>query len=339
MKLKILIYDIGCEGSGIIYPLKVAFENIGHEVEMFDWRQFRYSYKNLSLSNRIKDRLLFDIVAYKINMRIKEIIIRNSFDVFLVVRGDYVYPETILFAKTKIAKVFNWNSDDIFNKLNTSKHILNSFDKFDVHFSPRPHLKDEYMAKGAKSFKELQWYYRPGLLYPETYIGKSQNPNSISFVGAWSERRESFFDCLNDKELKICGWGWDKRKKVDAFKKWSFSGEISMTAMMELFYNTKVNVNILTKENRDSTNLRNFEIPAAGAFQLSERSEAILELFEEDKEIVCFESAEELVSKCKFYLANDTARNRIAMAGYKRLIQGNNSLMDRAREIINAVKD
>ena len=58
--------------------------------------------------------------------------------------------------------------------------------------------------------------------------------------------------------------------------------------MLSIFASTKININLLTVENRDSTNLRNYEIPASHGFQLSERSDKIKMQFEEDEEIVLF---------------------------------------------------
>lgn len=335
MRLKILIYDIGCEGSGITYPLKVAFENIGHDVEMFDWTKFLYTCKNANLTNRIRDRIFFNLIAYNINKAIKSLVTQKRFDLFLVLRGDHIFPETISFAKKTIPSVVNWNSDDIFNKLNNSKYILESFDKYDIHFSPRPHLKEEYLFRGAKAFQELKWYYRLGLLYPESKVGKFEFANSVCFVGAWSKRREYFLSSLNSCDLKVCGWGWNKTKKPNT--NWDVSAGIPIKDMMSLFANTKININILTKENRDTTNLRNYEIPAAGAFQLSERSDAILDMYKEDEEIVCFDNQEELISKCKYYLENDSLRNKIAIAGYNKLILGENSLIHRVKQIVEIV--
>jgi len=106
-----------------------------------------------------------------------------------------------------------------------------------------------------------------------------------------------------------------------------------MADMMGIFARTKINVNILTHENRDTTNFRNFEIPAAGAFQLSERSNEILGLFAEEKEIACFGSREELRSACERYINDDTSREGVAIAGYNRLVNGNHGIVDRARQI------
>jgi len=51
---------------------------------------------------------------------------------------------------------------------------------------------------------------------------------------------------------------------------------------------------------------------------LAERTEAHQALFAEDEEAVYFDTIEELLEKAAFYLANDTARQRVAAAGHNR---------------------
>lgn len=107
--------------------------------------------------------------------------------------------------------------------------------------------------------------------------------------------------------------------------------------MMSLFSKSKININIFTIENRDRTNLRNFDISVAGGFQISERSEDLLSIFEEDQEIVCFSSIDELHSKSVYYLKKDSIREKIALAGYNKITNGNNTLLDRVNKIIEIV--
>ena len=44
------------------------------------------------------------------------------------------------------------------------------------------------------------------------------------------------------------------------------------------------------------------------------------ELFEEDKEIVMFKTPEELVEKSGYYLSHDEEREKIAKAGYEKVL-------------------
>jgi len=64
--------------------------------------------------------------------------------------------------------------------------------------------------------------------------------------------------------------------------------------------------------------LRDFEAPMSGAFYLVERFDELAEFFEPDKEIVFFESPDDLLDKVRYYLAHPEERQRIRDAGLRR---------------------
>lgn len=70
----------------------------------------------------------------------------------------------------------------------------------------------------------------------------------------------------------------------------------------------------------DAFTTRSFEIPAAGAMLLAERTVEHQELFDEDREAVFFGSSEELRDKLGYYLRNERARLAIATAGRARTL-------------------
>lgn len=332
--MKILVYDSDFASSGNIYPIKSALEQLGHTVDMFDWRMYQYSYMSSSLINRLCDRLLFFDVVKKINIDLIERLETNKYDLLLVLRGEHITSNTIEFACSRVTHVVNWNTDDLFNSLNSSKNIIQAFDKYHIHFTPRMHLKDEYIRKGAQEVKRVDWYYRPELSlndYPE----KVKHDCDIRFIGSMSDRRFSILSALSNFNCEIYGWGWKRKMFFSNFPKWKISTSIGYREMSNHFLNTRININLMTIENRDQINLRAYEIPAAGGFQLCERTEDILGVFQEDKEIVCFDSNEELISKCEYYLSNETARQNIARAGYERVLSGKHRLIDSVEQLIS----
>jgi spore maturation protein CgeB len=71
---------------------------------------------------------------------------------------------------------------------------------------------------------------------------------------------------------------------------------------------------------------------------LAERTEAHLSLYEEDREAVYFETAEELLDKVRYYLAHDETRRRIAEAGYRRATGSGYTWRDRMAECLRLLK-
>lgn len=70
----------------------------------------------------------------------------------------------------------------------------------------------------------------------------------------------------------------------------------------------------------DETTTRTFEIPACGGFMLHERTPELLDLYDEGREVACFNSAEELASKIDYYLSHPEERHAIARAGHARCV-------------------
>jgi len=172
--MKVLVYDSDFASSGNIYPIKLALEELGHEAVMFDWRKYQYTYSESSIFNRFLDRVLINNVVRKINEDLRKKIASTNFDILLVLRGEHITADTIEFAIQNVTNVVNWNTDDLFNPLNSSNNVLEAFSKYHIHFTPRTQLKNEYIEKGARNVKRVDWYYRPELAI-------NNFPESISF--------------------------------------------------------------------------------------------------------------------------------------------------------------
>jgi spore maturation protein CgeB len=81
----------------------------------------------------------------------------------------------------------------------------------------------------------------------------------------------------------------------------------------------KISINILLHCQKTGHNMRTFESPASGACTVSERTNAVLELMEDDREVVTFSSPRELREVCLRLLADDEKRASIAGAGWQRV--------------------
>jgi spore maturation protein CgeB len=338
--MKILIYGEGyCYGLPL--PLKRAMESLGHEVDIFDWTKWLYCSRRPSLKNRIIDRILLPKVAQTINSNFLFALKKNKYDFVLVIKGFHLFSATIAAAKNHVNFIVNWNPDDFFNPRNSSKYLLESFNLYDLIFTGRKHLVEEYYRKGAKKIVTHNgWFYHPGIFYPMQVSPKEMEEYGydVVFFGSWSKKRVEVLWQIKDLNITIYGAGWHKAPKSFR-KKIMFFPPIFTEKLCKVINMSKINLNMLTQENRDRTNVRNFEIPACGGFQLSEGSNEIKELFVEGEEIVCFKSPEELLLKCKYYLEHEEERKLIARKGYERLISGKHTLLDRAKEILTHVSN
>lgn len=336
--MKILIYGEGY-WFGLATPLKIAFESLGNEVDLFDWTKYLFRSKKANFTNKVLDRLLVNKVANEINNGLMEFVKQNKYDLLLVLQGKHLYSETLLFTKKYCTHVLNWNIDDFFNP-NVRTCDLNSFQHYDWILSARKHLFPEYYNKGAKNIECINWFYYPEKQHPVKVEEKEYLKwgSDLAFMGTLSKHRENTLKELDGFNLKIWGSGWHKAGKEFKNKFILMYQEAWFEEMSKVCNATKIIVDVLTAENNDTTNLKNFQIPACGGFLMSNRTDAILELFDEDKEIVCYSSFEELRSKCNYYLQNERERKKIATNAFNKVTNGNNSVLDRAIQILEIIK-
>lgn len=143
--------------------------------------------------------------------------------------------------------------------------------------------------------------------------------HEIAFVGSWSARREKFIASIADLPIEIYGPGWRKQclfkpnilKRIRGTDIW---GE----KLVRLYNESKIVLNISSWEpaNTSGLNLRILDVPATGAFLLSENSPDIANYFESSKEIETFQTAEELSLKIRHYLRQEKERETIAWNGF-----------------------
>lgn len=98
-----------------------------------------------------------------------------------------------------------------------------------------------------------------------------------------------------------------------------FPGVSPMTDALKVYYASRININITMRSIESGVPLRIFDIMSVGGFVLSNYQEEIPELFEEGKEIVTFQTPEEMIEKADYYLTHETERMRIGINGYEKV--------------------
>jgi spore maturation protein CgeB len=104
-------------------------------------------------------------------------------------------------------------------------------------------------------------------------------------------------------------------------EKWRYHRELTYYTDLPDFYPlSTINFNCTSKQMKGAVNQRIFDVPAAGAFILTDWREQLENLFEPGKEVICFRSPEEVPSLIKHYLAHPRERNKITAAARKRVL-------------------
>ncbi|MBU2551942.1 MAG: glycosyltransferase, partial [Proteobacteria bacterium] len=83
---------------------------------------------------------------------------------------------------------------------------------------------------------------------------------------------------------------------------------------------SRVNFNATSRQMKNGLNQRVFDVPACGAFVLTDHQAQIEDLFEVGREVVCYQTPEEALDLARFYLAHEGARLEIAGNGRRRVL-------------------
>lgn len=106
--------------------------------------------------------------------------------------------------------------------------------------------------------------------------------------------------------------------------------------MPYVFKCSKINLNITLRSIKNGIPLRCMDIMGAGGFLMTNYQSDFLNHFTPDVDFVYFESKEDLINKCSYYLAHDDIRMEIANNGHRKVCQFHN-YQTRLNEIFTIV--
>lgn len=107
------------------------------------------------------------------------------------------------------------------------------------------------------------------------------------------------------------------KQDADAVPKAKAKGTVDYnTEMLSVFRASKINLNFTSKGIQTGLPLRIFDIMGAGGFLITNYQTEIPEFFENGKDLVCYESKQDLLEKISYYLNHEEEREEIARNGY-----------------------
>ncbi|MDR3203701.1 MAG: glycosyltransferase [Deltaproteobacteria bacterium] len=98
-------------------------------------------------------------------------------------------------------------------------------------------------------------------------------------------------------------------------------GQLDYYRELASFYRqSEVNLNITSAQMKSGLNQRVFDVPGAGGFLLTDKREQLTELFEPEKEVVCYDNPNEAAEKASWYLKRPLEREKIVQRARRRLL-------------------
>jgi spore maturation protein CgeB len=323
-----------------------AFGSLGYDVYRFNSQvESRWEHALLKPANRlvrglgyrsreIGRSLPFARVPFKRRMLKEAAREFRPHWIFVIRAHEFVDAQLVAELKREcgVDKVVGWRVDGPLD----SPDLLEDARVYDLYFCSHRHGYDPRSDK----IHYLPVYGMDFARYRNLFVDAARPyAHELVLVGGHNTRRAQFVSQLAELPLELYGkWGKQARsnralrRRVKARGAWG-------DALLSLYNTTKVVLNITNWDPARyvALNQRVFDVPATGAFLLTDYSPELEEHYRIGEEIACFSSAEELRDKAGYYLAHDAERQAIARKGYAKALTLA-TITDRMRSVLRQLE-
>lgn len=216
---------------------------------------------------------------------------------------------------------------------------------FDYCMFPEREAEPKYLAVGANPVR-IQMAASPRFYKP--YPVSREYP--VTFVGQKYLNREEYAHYLfiNGVDVRVWGPGWRRqaspqsalslyrraRRLIGALKR-RFPEQnqlpqdrcgppLSDEELVKMYSRSYISLGFSEVQDRQTgeikrhIRLRDFEAPMSGALYFTGQQEELAEYYEIGKEIICYDTKEELLDKIRYYLSHESEAKRVREAGLRR---------------------
>lgn len=281
-------YGDASRGIGTEYDAFIpALKRLGHVVHHFEsWDRKRY--RDFA---ELNEKLLIKVDAFKP-------------EVMLTVQMGYeIWIETleIIRAGGEVATV-TWTTDDSWKYREVSRFIGPAYHAITTTYD---YILPRYRADGIKNALLTQWAVPSDWL--NAPLSYSQCRYRVSFVGTAHGDRKRTMEKLRKTGVDVAcfGHGWP-------------NGPVEMNAIPQIMRESVINLNFANSRGENQIKARNFEVPGAGGFLLTQHAPGIERYYHPGREIAVFHDFDTLVDSIRYFTAHPDERDAIAEAGFNR---------------------
>ena len=332
-----------------------SLRGMGHEVFEFRWHTYFQTriVRGVALKTpwlKFQNKYITGPVLIQINRDFIRKCRDTNPSLVFIYRGTHIFRKTLYQARLLCPKCIfvGYNNDDPFGPGQPAylwRHFLSALSEYDIVLAYRHVNIKDYIKSGARRVELLRSWFVPDRNYPveltEAQVGRFQT--EVVFVGHYEA--DGRLECLERLaeagiSFKLFGPGYEWNPALA--KSLKLRNHIPVELVWNSEYNqalagAKIALCFLSKLNRDTYTRRCFEIPAAGAMLMSEYSEDLTTMFKEGIEAEFFRSPEEMVTKIRRYLRDDSLRSQVASAGRSRLFRDGHDLDSRMKQVLGWV--
>jgi spore maturation protein CgeB len=146
--------------------------------------------------------------------------------------------------------------------------------------------------------------------------------------------------CLETlKEFNVNIYGDSAWKELLRKQNFKLFAPLNYYNELPLLYNScRINFNATSRQMKEAANQRVFDVPACGAFILTDYQKSLDELFDVGKEMIVYRDKSEIPGLVKYYLDNPEKREAVAKKGRERVLK-EHTYKHRLNEMIRVMKE
>ncbi len=288
-------------------------------------------------------RLLRPAAVRELNATLLETVRRARPDLLLVFKGTFVMRATLDAIRALGVRCYCFYPDVSFRA--HGPYLPEALPGYDWVFVTKTFgLRDMREQLGVERASVLLHAFDPDLHRPVELSAEdvARYGCDVGFIGTWSPKKaELLSDVVRARphlSVRIFGNQWDRLEVSHPLAKSCAGFAVEGEEYVRALTAARINLGLLSEQRigasaGDQVTSRTFHIPACGAFMLHERTEELLQIFTEGRDVACFGSSQELVERIDHYLAHGAERASIASRG-RELVRAAHSWDHRVQSIL-----
>lgn len=337
--LRVLMVTPAWRGS-LGFFCQRAFEQMGHQVQVFDYRREALGEGYDSTVAVDWFRIMRNKLGIaRMNWRLRQGVAQLAPDLILVIKGELIEPNTVrsLSQESKAAVILWYPDAASYLTKHSYRRIAQGMACYDVTFLCDPAHVPETLRSTIRRVEFLTFACDPEFHHqvPLTVEEQARYGSRICFVGnshGSGSLRNSTLTALSDYPLTIWGREWERTSLAK-------TGSATLRSpaygdeMLKVYSGSEIALN---RSFNHYLIFRNFEVPACGPLLVTEDVPELERFFHPGKEVVAFHDISDLRQELDYYLAHPDEAQAIAKRGQHRA-RAEHTFVHRMEELLNKV--
>lgn len=233
----------------------------------------------------------------------------------------------------------NLNPDDptrLGARGSTNRDVLECLPFYDLYCTWSRSLATELYSRGCRRVLRIPFGWDADVHRPPSSAHPAP-PEGVSFIGTWDAERESALLLLAGLDLRVFGANWGRVASSSPLRPGIRDEMLHGERLAREIHGSLLSINLLRPQNRDSHNMRTFEIPAMGGLMLTQHSQELAEFLQPERDCLSFETPRRMREQVERVLRNPAEFAGVRANGLRAVAR--HTYDSRARDLVGALVD